>query len=191
MTPLERVKRVAEKATGWKRPGDPRALLRDRKPQTFRFKDDGLIPNHPKWPLVIYKSAVRLPQPLDPTAVFEELFESGAYPPSGMYDECTSPEDRENALTTIPKVGPPRKDPVYGAKGPLMRTWRKPGPRAAKKPRAAAARAGAHQWLKDGTRPMPLPSPPCSENSDSGARCAAAIPSGRKPMRGRRTIFLP
>ena len=41
-----------------------------------RFTDDGLIPNHPKWPLIIYKSAVRLPQCLDPAAVFEELFDS-------------------------------------------------------------------------------------------------------------------
>jgi hypothetical protein len=32
--------------------------LRERKPQTYRFKDDGLIPNHPKWPLITYKSAV-------------------------------------------------------------------------------------------------------------------------------------
>ena len=65
----------SEKATAWERPEDPRQLLRDRQPQTYRFKDDGLIPNHPKWPLVIYKSVVRLPQSLDPAAVFEELFE--------------------------------------------------------------------------------------------------------------------
>ena len=63
---LEDVKRIAEKAMGWRRPDDPQALLRERKPQTHRFKDDGLIPNHPRWPLIIYKSAVRLPQSLDP-----------------------------------------------------------------------------------------------------------------------------
>jgi uncharacterized protein YjlB len=198
MSLLEDVKRVAEKATGWKRPDDPQALLRERKPQTYRFKDDGLIPNHPKWPLVIYKSAVRLPQSLDPAAVFEELFDSngwedswrdgiydyvhyhsriheilgiargsgkmqfggpkgrtltlkagdvailpagtghqclkasedflvvGAYPPSGTYDECTSLEDRKKALTAIPRAARPRKDPVYGKDGPLMRLWRKP-----------------------------------------------------------------
>ena len=196
MSLLEDVKRIAEKATGWKRPDDPQALLRERKPQTYRFKDDGLIPNHPKWPLVIYKSAVRLPQSLDPAAVFEELFDSngweswrdgiydyvhyhsriheilgiargsgkmqfggpkgrtltlkagmlqppcghrpsmpegerdflvvGAYPPSGTYDECTSVEDRKKALTAIPRAARPRKDPVYGKDGPLMRLWRKP-----------------------------------------------------------------
>jgi hypothetical protein len=40
----------------------------------------------------------------------------GAYPPSGKYDECTSSEDHKRALTTIPKVGRPRKEPVYGTK---------------------------------------------------------------------------
>jgi uncharacterized protein YjlB len=195
MSLLEDVKRVTEKATGWKRPDDPQTLLRERKPQAYRFKDDGLIPNHPKWPLVIYKSAVRLPETVDP-AVFEDLFESngwgnswrngiydyahyhsrihevlgigrgpgkvqfggpkgrtlllkagdvailpagtghqclkaskdflvvGAYPPTGKFDVCTTLEDRKKALVTIPKVAHPRKDPVYGAKGPLMRTWR-------------------------------------------------------------------
>jgi uncharacterized protein YjlB len=197
MSLLEDVKCITEKATGWKRPEDPQGLSRERKPQAYRFKDDGLIPNHPKWPLVIYKSAVRLPDTLDPAAVFEDLFESngwgdswrdgiydyahyhsrihevlgiargngkvqfggrkgrtltlkagdvavlpagtghqclkasndflvvGAYPPTGKFDICTKPEDRKKALVTIRKVAPPRKDPVYGAKGPLMRTWRK------------------------------------------------------------------
>jgi uncharacterized protein YjlB len=172
-------------------------LLRDRKPRTCKFKDDGLIPNHPKWPFVIYKSAVRLPESLDPAAIFEKLFKSngwgdswrdgiydyvhyhsrthevlgiargsgkvqfggpkgrtvtlkagdvavlpagtghqclqasdgllvvGAYPPTGTYDECTSAEDRRRALTSIPKTARPRKDPVYGKDGPLLRSWRK------------------------------------------------------------------
>jgi uncharacterized protein YjlB len=89
MSPLEYVKRIAEKATGWGRPEDPRPLLRERKPHTYRFNDDGLIPNHPKWPLVIYKSAARLPESLDPAAVFEQLFESNGWEDSwrdGIYD---------------------------------------------------------------------------------------------------------
>jgi uncharacterized protein YjlB len=79
MSFLQDVKRVAEKITGSKRPADPQALLRDRKPLRYRFKDDGLIPNHPRWPLVIYKGAVRLPDSLDPAAIFEELFESNGW----------------------------------------------------------------------------------------------------------------
>ena len=61
-----KVKPIAEKATGWRRPKDPKVLLRERKAHTYRFKDDGLIPNHPRWPFVIYKSVVRLPQSLTP-----------------------------------------------------------------------------------------------------------------------------
>jgi uncharacterized protein YjlB len=73
---LENIKRLAEKATGWRRPNNPQGLVRARKPQTHFFRDDGVIPNHPRWPLIIYRGAVRLPQQLDPAAVFEELFGS-------------------------------------------------------------------------------------------------------------------
>ena len=79
MSLLENAKRFAEKTTGWRRPEDPKLLLRDRKPRTFKFKDDGLIPNHPRWPFVLYKSVVRLPKSLDPAAVFEELFETNRW----------------------------------------------------------------------------------------------------------------
>lgn len=197
MSLLENAKRFAEKTTGWRRPEDPKLLLRDRKPRTFKFKDDGLIPNHPKWPFVLYKSVIRLPKSLDPAAVFEELFETngwgnswrdgiynydhyhsrthevlgiargsgkvqfggskgravrlkagdvailpagtghqclkasddflvvGAYPSTGTYDECTSFEDRKKALSSILRTARPRKDPVYGKDGPLLRAWRK------------------------------------------------------------------
>jgi uncharacterized protein YjlB len=209
---LEDIKHIVEKTTGWKRPDDPNGLLRERKPNTYRFKDDGLIPNHPRWPFIIYKNAVRLPQTLDPAAVFEELFGSngwgdtwrdgiydyvhyhsrthevlgiargsgkvqfggskgravtlkagdvailpagtghqclasshdflvvGAYPRNGTYDECTSLEDRKKALASIPKTARPRKDPVYGASGPLLRSWRTTRQKSRKSPKTANAR---------------------------------------------------
>ena len=198
MAALETVKSIAEKATGWARPSrrDLAGLLRPRKPTTFRFRDDGIVPNHPRWPLVLYRGAVRLPDSFDPAAVFEVLFEEngwgdswrngiydywhyhsrihevlgiargkgrvqfggnrgrtltlkagdvailpagtghqclaadenflvvGAYPPSGTYDECTSSEQHARAVKTIPKVGRPRRDPAYGAKGPLLNAWK-------------------------------------------------------------------
>ena len=71
------------------RPDKPRGFVRERQPQTFRFKDDGLIPNHPRWPLIIYEGAVRLALGLDPAAVFEELFDSHGWGRSwrdGIYD---------------------------------------------------------------------------------------------------------
>jgi uncharacterized protein YjlB len=64
-------------------------LIRQRKPNTLWFKDDGIIPNHPIWPLVIYRGAVRLPDDLDPAAVIEDLFESNGWGDSwrnGIYD---------------------------------------------------------------------------------------------------------
>ena len=39
---LEDIKHIVEKTMGRKRPDDPRGLLRKRKPNTYRFNDDGL-----------------------------------------------------------------------------------------------------------------------------------------------------
>jgi uncharacterized protein YjlB len=197
---LESLKEVIEKATGWKRPsrGDLRHAVKARKPSALRFKDDGVIPNNPKLPFILYRGPVRLAEDFDPAAVFEELFARngwrdswrngiydfahyhsrthevlgvargharvrfggergkelrlkagdvvvlpagtghqrlaaskdllvvGAYPASGSYDECrTSAADHDRALTTIPKVALPRKEPVYGRDGPLTRLWRR------------------------------------------------------------------
>jgi uncharacterized protein YjlB len=55
------------------------ALVRDRKPHVFLFEDDGVIPNHPHWPLIVYRSAVHLPPDYDPAAVFENLFASNKW----------------------------------------------------------------------------------------------------------------
>jgi uncharacterized protein YjlB len=195
---LEDAKKMAEKITGWARPSedDLTCLIRERKANTFRFEDDGLIPNHPRWPLILYRSALRFPEKLDPAAVFEDMFANngwgdswrdgiydyvhyhsrihevlgiargrgkvqfggsrgrtltvkagdvtilpagtghqclsaskdflviGAYPPTGTYDECTTSKDHDRALKSIPKVGRPRKDPVYGAGGPLLKLWK-------------------------------------------------------------------
>jgi uncharacterized protein YjlB len=194
---IEDIKKVIEKPTGVARPSarDLTELVRPRKAQAFRFKDDG-IPNNPRWPLVLYRSAVRFPDRFDPAAVFEDLFERngwgdswrngiydyvhfhsrihevlgiargtgkvqfggkrgrkltlkvgdvailpagtghqclsasgdflvvGAYPPFGIYDECRSwASDDERGRSNIAKTGRPRKDPVYGADGPLMKAW--------------------------------------------------------------------
>jgi len=51
---LESLKEYAERTTGLRKPGKSRApdLIRTRKPHAVRFKDDGLIPNHPRWPFI-------------------------------------------------------------------------------------------------------------------------------------------
>jgi uncharacterized protein YjlB len=199
MSLLEDIKKAGERITGLRRPSAEqlRGLLRAGKPRKFLFSDDGVIPNNPRWPLVLYGGAVTLPRFLDPAAVFEELFASngwgdswrdgiydylhyhsripevlgiargtakvrfggkngrtlvvkagdvaiipagtghqclsasktflvvGAYPRSGTYDECApNAKDYERAIRSVRKVARPRKDPVFGSKGPLLEIWK-------------------------------------------------------------------
>ncbi|WP_244481716.1 hypothetical protein [Bradyrhizobium pachyrhizi] len=72
---LEGPKEYMQCATGLGRPDKDEAatLARPRKPHLVRFKDDGLVPNHPRWPFVIYKGAVDLGEGPDPAAVIEDL----------------------------------------------------------------------------------------------------------------------
>jgi len=64
-------------------------LARVRKPHRVRFKDDGLVPNHSRWPLIIYRNAVALDDRQDPAAVIEDLFEANGWGDTwrdGIYD---------------------------------------------------------------------------------------------------------
>ena len=87
---VEDLKEYAERATGLRRPGKHAPeLVRVRKPRTVRFKDDGLVPNHPRWPLIIYRGAVELDERHDPAAVIEDLFEANGWGDTwrdGIYD---------------------------------------------------------------------------------------------------------
>jgi uncharacterized protein YjlB len=198
---LEDLKKSAERITGWQRPiADKLAsLLRRPKRGMLRFRDDSRIPNHPRWPVVIYWSVVHLPHTLDPAVIIEDLFDKngwdhswrngiydylhyhsrihevlgiargnakvrlggdrgrtltlsagdivillagtghqclasskdflvvGAYPPSGTYDECrpsADAEEHERCVKSVEKVKRPLKDPVFGAKGALLKTWK-------------------------------------------------------------------
>jgi len=88
---LEDAKRAFERVTGLGRPS-PRAAreaVRARKAHTFHFADDGLIPNNPRLPLVVYRGAVSLSGAADPAAMFEVLFESNGWGKGwrgGVYD---------------------------------------------------------------------------------------------------------
>jgi uncharacterized protein YjlB len=75
MTAFETIKKSAERLTGWRRPSPKQLgeLVRQRTPLAIKFNDDGNTPNHPHWPVLIYRSAVLLPRSLDPAAVFEDL----------------------------------------------------------------------------------------------------------------------
>lgn len=91
---LEAAKRILEAGTGLARPSphELKELVRARKPNLFRFADDGETPNNPHWPLVLYRSPVRLQRGLDPAAIFEDLFAANGWTDSwrdGIYDFCT------------------------------------------------------------------------------------------------------
>ncbi len=74
---LEDIKRQTEAMTGIARPdpGQAQALVTKRKANAYRFGDDGLTPNHPQWPLIHYRGAVKLDPAFDPAAIFEVLFD--------------------------------------------------------------------------------------------------------------------
>ncbi|MER9616657.1 hypothetical protein [Mesorhizobium sp. M0207] len=75
---LESLKKATEQATGIARPRKQELaeFVKMKKPLEFRFKDDGLVPNHPFWPFVVYRGAVRSVEQFDSAAVLEELFEA-------------------------------------------------------------------------------------------------------------------
>lgn len=88
---VETLKRTFEQVTGRGKPPkrELRKLVHQRKPRTFSFKDDGVTPNHPDFPFVVYKRAVRLHHTDDPAAVFEVLFATNGWGDSwrnGIYD---------------------------------------------------------------------------------------------------------
>jgi uncharacterized protein YjlB len=72
----EKLKRLAERLTGWGRIPESELsdLLVPRKANSLRFSDDGVIPNHPAWSLIHYRSPVSFPADADPAAIFEDLF---------------------------------------------------------------------------------------------------------------------
>src|SRR5579885_2835809 len=83
----ETVKAAAEKISGIKRPD--KVMPRTRKAHAFRFADDGKTPNNPRFPMILYRSPVRLDPAFDPAAMFEVLFASHGWTSSwrdGIYD---------------------------------------------------------------------------------------------------------
>jgi uncharacterized protein YjlB len=50
------------------------SAIGDTRPQTFLFADDGLVPNNPRLPFVVYRNAIDLSGARDPAARIEETF---------------------------------------------------------------------------------------------------------------------
>ena len=58
-------------------PSTLRTLVRSRKPQAIRFRDDGIVPNNPRFPVLVYRRAVALnAKAFDPGTLIDALFET-------------------------------------------------------------------------------------------------------------------
>ena len=58
---------------------DCASLIRPASVSTWRFEDDGVIPNNAALPLLLYRQAIDLPED-DPAVVFEVLFTANGWP---------------------------------------------------------------------------------------------------------------
>jgi hypothetical protein len=75
MDVIEPIKRVAEKATGIGVPAIEEAIacVSPCRPLRMKFRDDGYIPNNPKFPLLLFRKALRFNGKHDPAAVIEQV----------------------------------------------------------------------------------------------------------------------
>jgi uncharacterized protein YjlB len=55
-----------------------RRSVRPRKARTIRFADDGIVPNHPRWPLIVYRGAVRT-KGKNPAVLIDTLFSANQW----------------------------------------------------------------------------------------------------------------
>ena len=71
----DQLKNVARKIIESK-PGSKtlRRSVRSRKAQTIKFTDDGIVPNHPRWPLIVYWGALQTRGTKEPEVLIDTLF---------------------------------------------------------------------------------------------------------------------
>jgi uncharacterized protein YjlB len=81
MTLVEDIKSKVERLTGYRRPSADQLgkLIKPSGPVAHLFRHNEFVPNHPRWPFVLYRSALSLPRSLDPAAVWEAVFESNRW----------------------------------------------------------------------------------------------------------------
>lgn len=91
MITVQDVKGAVERLTGVGRPtkDQVQSAVHPRQANSFKFSDDGVIPNNPKLPLIVYRTPVRLKGDFDPAALFEDLFAANGWADGwrdGIYD---------------------------------------------------------------------------------------------------------
>jgi len=77
----DQVKNYAKKLVEKRPDADTlRQLTTVRKPLSIRFADDGIVPNNPRFPLLLYRRAVSLDSTsFEPATVIDTLFESNGW----------------------------------------------------------------------------------------------------------------
>jgi uncharacterized protein YjlB len=88
---IDQVKTIARKLTEKRPTAEALAAgLKRRTPLARRFTDDGTIPNHPRWPLILYRQPLELAAfDAEPAAVLDALFAMNGWGRSwrnGIYD---------------------------------------------------------------------------------------------------------
>src|SRR6185295_1753358 len=51
------------------------AMVRRRRPTAISFRDDGIVPNHPHWPLIVYRQAIAFDSRFDADVTIDALFD--------------------------------------------------------------------------------------------------------------------
>lgn len=64
-------RRVVERSPG---PSELKQLVRRRRPAALRFADDGIVPNNPRLPVLLYRRAVQFRRPYRNAAIVDALF---------------------------------------------------------------------------------------------------------------------
>jgi uncharacterized protein YjlB len=70
------VRRTVERTPDAEEPAD---LVQKRLPTQMYFDDDGVTPNHPKWPVLLYRNVIHLPKRFDNGTVFDALFTNNGW----------------------------------------------------------------------------------------------------------------
>jgi uncharacterized protein YjlB len=76
----DQIKNIAKKLVEQKpNPSALRRMVRPREPLSLPFADDGIVPNNPRFPLLLYRGAVGFRSVLDPATVMDTLFETNGW----------------------------------------------------------------------------------------------------------------
>ena len=59
--------------------GHPQTRAHARSNETIFFNDDGFVPNHPRWPVILYRKAVDPSEKVDLATVLERLFAANGW----------------------------------------------------------------------------------------------------------------